>query len=140
MSTKVTELKNKKVLIIDDEDILRDVLSDVMGMIDLDSLTADGGRKGVEIYKKHQNDIDLVLLDLLMPDESGIETYQRLSVINPDVNVIFMSGVDDQKSLQNFSNNKECVFIKKPFSMDEITQKVKHCLRAHRFKKASNLN
>ena len=140
MNKNVAGITKKKVLIIDDEDILRDVLTDVMEMIDIDSFSASGGHQGVEIYKKHKNEIGLVLLDLLMPDASGLETYQRLCYINPDVNVIFMSGIGDQNSLPKFSLDNGCVFVQKPFSMDEITTKVKCCLKTHYLNKSPNLH
>ncbi len=131
MNKNVSETTSKKVLIIDDEEILRDVLTDVMEMIDIDSYVAGGGRQGVEMYKKHKNEIGLVLLDILMPDESGFETYQNLCFINPDVNVIFMSGYSDQKSLPKFSLDNGYAFIEKPFSMDEITKKIRGSLKSN---------
>lgn len=53
---------------------------------------------------------------------------------------IFMSGIEDHQSLPKFSLEKGCIFIKKPFSMDEITKKVKHCLKSHRFKRTSSFH
>lgn len=119
---------NKKVLIIDDEQILRDVLVEVMSINGIESFAVSRGYQGVEIFKKFHNDIGLILLDLLMPDETGIETYKRLCRIDPNVNVVFMSGVGEPESLQSIPNHNKCDFIKKPFSLNEITEKVNHCM------------
>jgi DNA-binding NtrC family response regulator len=73
-----------------------------------------------------------------MPEETGIETYQSLSNIDPNVNVIFMSGLDDRNSLPTIQNFKSCAFIKKPFSLDEITEKVAQCMSADYTRPVSN--
>jgi DNA-binding NtrC family response regulator len=114
----------KKVLIVDDEEYLRQILVDVMDINDIDSIAVDEGQKALEIYKKEKNIIGLVLLDLILPKETGVETYKKLCMINPDVKVIFMSGLGDKESLQTIPNYNEFEFLKKPFSMDEVTEKV----------------
>ena len=114
----------KKVLIVDDEEYLRQILVDVMDINDIDSIAVDEGQKAVEVYKKEGNEIGLVLIDLILPKETGIDTYKNLCKINPDVKVIFMSGLGDKDTLQTIPNHDEFIFLKKPFSMDEVTEKV----------------
>ena len=114
----------KKVLIVDDEEYLRQILVDVMDINDIDSIAVDEGQKAVEVYKKEKNIIGLVLIDLILPRETGIDTYKNLCKINPDVKVIFMSGLGDKDTLQTIPNHEEFIFLKKPFSMDEVTEKV----------------
>ena len=114
----------KKVLIVDDEEYLRQILVDVMDINDIDSIAVDEGQKAVEVYKKEKNKIGLVLIDLILPRETGIDTYKNLCKINPDVKVIFMSGLGDKDTLQTIPNHDEFIFLKKPFSMDEVTEKV----------------
>lgn len=114
----------KKVLIVDDEEYLRQILVDVMDINDIDSIAVDEGQKTVEVYKKEKNKIGLVLIDLILPRETGIDTYKNLCKINPDVKVIFMSGLGDKDTLQTIPNHEEFIFLKKPFSMDEVTEKV----------------
>ena len=114
----------KKVLIVDDEEYLRQILVDVMDINDIDSIAVDEGQKAVEVYKKEKNKIGLVLIDLILPRETGIDTYKNLCKINPDVKVIFMSGLGDKDTLQTIPNHEEFIFLKKPFSMDEVTEKV----------------
>ena len=57
----------KKVLIVDDEEYLRQILVDVMDINDIDSIAVDEGQKALEVYQKEKNDIGLVLLDLILP-------------------------------------------------------------------------
>ncbi len=114
----------KKVLIVDDEEYLRQILVDVMNINEIDSIAVDEGRKALEIYQKEQNDIGLVLLDLILRKETGVDTYKSLCKINPNVKVIFMSGLGKRDSIQSIPNHEEFEFLKKPFSMDEVTEKV----------------
>ena len=114
----------KKVLIVDDEEYLRQILVDVMDINEIDSIAVDEGQKALEIYRKEKNDIGLVLLDLILPKETGIATYKSLYEINPEVKVIFMSGLGERDSIQSIPNYGEFEFLKKPFSMDEVTKKV----------------
>jgi len=114
----------KKVLIVDDEEYLRQILVDVMEINDIDSIAVDEGQKALEVYKKEKNEIGLVLLDLILPKETGVDTYKNLCKINPNVKVIFMSGLGDRESLQAIPNHADFEFLKKPFSMDEVTEKV----------------
>lgn len=114
----------KKVLIVDDEEYLRQILVDVMDINEIESIAVDEGQKALEIYAKEQNQIGLVLLDLILPKETGLETYKNLCKINPKVKVIFMSGLGDRDSINTFPDNEEFDFLKKPFSMDEVTEKV----------------
>ncbi|MCK5032617.1 MAG: response regulator [Calditrichia bacterium] len=114
----------KKVLIVDDEEYLRQILVDVMEINDIESIAVDEGQKALEVYKKEKNEIGLVLLDLILPKETGVDTYKNLCKINPDVKVIFMSGLGDKDTLRTIPNYNEFIFLKKPFSMDEVTEKV----------------
>lgn len=117
-------LIKKKVLIVDDEEYLRQILVDVMDINDIDSIAVDEGQKALEVYKKEKNKIGLVLIDLILPKETGIDTYNKLCKINPNVKVIFMSGLGDKDTLQSIPNYHDFIFLKKPFSMDEVTEKV----------------
>ncbi len=114
----------KKVLIVDDEEYLRQILVDVMEINDIESIAVDEGQKALEVYKKEKNEIGLVLLDLILLKETGVDTYKNLCKINPDVKVIFMSGLGDKDTLRTIPNYNEFIFLKKPFSMDEVTEKV----------------
>ena len=129
-SNKDTIKHNNKcmILVIDDEEILHDILNLVLDKIGYHPLTALNGTQGLILYKKHQENIKLVLLDILMPGMSGIETYARLCAINPQVKVLFMSGISDTKLFLDFRNNNYGIYIKKPFSLEEIKVKIEQMI------------
>ncbi len=78
----------------------------------------------MELYKKLQDKINLVVLDIVMPDMGGAEVYDRLKEINPDVKVLLSSGysIDDQASdiLERGCDD----FIQKPFSLKAMSDKI----------------
>lgn len=112
------------ILVIDDEEILHDILTEVLHRMGYETLAASSGKQGLVLYKKHKKDIRLVLLDILMPDMTGIETYSRLCAIDPQVRVLFMSGMSDSLFFPGFKHNNNEIYIKKPFSLEEIKQKI----------------
>ena len=114
----------KKVLIVDDEEYLRQILVDVMEINDIETIAVDEGQKALEVYAREKDQIGLVLLDMILPKETGVDTYKNLCKINPNVKVIFMSGLGEIESLQTIPNHEEFEFLKKPFSMEEVTEKV----------------
>ncbi|UCF86206.1 MAG: PAS domain S-box protein, partial [Desulfobacteraceae bacterium] len=80
------------ILLVDDEDMIIDVGKAMLKTLGYKFLLAKSGKEAVEIYKHNQEKIDMVILDIIMPDMGGQETYDRLYKINPDVKVLLSSG------------------------------------------------
>lgn len=114
----------KCILIIDDERPVREAVTDILEIEDIQVLTAANGIIGVEMYQKNMNRIGLVILDLSMPGMSGKETLTHLQAINPDVKVILSSGYSetDVSSLVNQQNHVG--FLPKPYKIDNLLAKV----------------
>lgn len=117
------------ILVVDDEPVVLKVTSRLLKHLGYTVLEADSGRDAVRIYKRHRNSIDLVILDMIMPDIGGGEVYDRLRDINPAVKALLASGytLDGQASriLRRGCNG----FIQKPFSMGQLSQKIAGILR-----------
>lgn len=113
------------ILVIDDEDMLRDVLKEVLDMVGLSALFASSGPEGIELFKSHKDRIRLILVDVLMPEMSGIETYKEISAIEPDMKFIFMSGFPDKDALAIQELPGDIFFIRKPFSVQQIINQIK---------------
>lgn len=116
--------KNSTVLIIDDEPSVRDSVTDILEIADIETLTASDGYKGVEIYKTHQKEIDLVLLDMSMPGLNGEETFYRLQAVNPDIKVILSSGYSEVEASTAFMQEGIRDFLQKPYSFDKLIETV----------------
>jgi len=112
--------KIKTVLIVDDEDFLRDVIREVLEINDINSIEAESGQKSIELAQKHQDTIDCVFLDLNLPQTTGKEVFYKLKDILPDVPFVFMSGYDQETAKDDLPENESFLYLKKPFTIMTI--------------------
>ena len=124
MDSNNQDKSDKLILVVDDEDMLRDVLREVLEMVGLSALFASSGMEGLQIFEENQGRINLVLMDILMPEMSGLETFDKIKAIDPDMKFIFMSGFPDKEALALRELSGEYAFIKKPFSVNEIVNHI----------------
>ncbi|MBN2515343.1 MAG: PAS domain S-box protein [Deltaproteobacteria bacterium] len=126
------------VLLVDDEDMILDVGTQILEKIGYQVITASSGKKAAETYTEKQNEIDLVILDIIMPELSGGETHNILKEINPNIKVLLSSGysIDDQaKDILDRGCNG---FIQKPFNIEALSQKIREILDNRTFKNDSS--
>jgi PAS domain S-box-containing protein len=129
-TTAVQEVKimRRLILIIDDEEPVREAVTDILELEGLEALAAPNGAAGIELYRERQAEIDLVLLDLSMPGLSGEETFQRLREINPDVRVVLSSGYTQTEATQRFAEHGWVGFIQKPYDVQTLMAAVRRYL------------
>lgn len=108
-----------KVLIVDDEELIRHVGDRILRKKGFDVLLARNGKEAIEIYKKAQNEILVVLLDLVMPEMDGKATYRELKRINPKVKVVLTSGYGPQDR-PDLIEDPRVVFLQKPFYTESL--------------------
>ena len=116
------------LLLVDDEDIIIDVGEQMLKTLGYEVLLAGGGKKAIEIYTNNQDRIDMVILDMIMPDMGGGETYDRLKEINPDVKVLLSSGYSINEKANEILARGCNGFIQKPFDLRELSGKIKEIL------------
>ena len=118
---------SKKALIVDDEAALREIIIEILKTLDFTSYPAENGKEAIKIASLH-NHFDLFVIDMNMPGMSGEETYDNLKKNYPNTPSLFMSGYDlsDEVELLNLSCAN--TFLKKPFSISELTQIVSSLL------------
>jgi PAS domain S-box-containing protein len=116
------------VLLVDDEEIILEVASELLQELGYRTCMARNGLEAVETYLNHQDEIDVVILDMIMPGMSGGETYDKIRQINPEVKTLLASGysLDDRASqiLRCGCNG----FIQKPFNLEELSCKLREVL------------
>jgi len=115
------------LLLIDDEEVVRDMVSEVLGFEGIDVVCAEDGASGVEIFQSMREEIDVVLLDLSMPGLSGEETFRRLWEIDPGVRVILSSGYDHHEAARRFGGRDPAGFIQKPYRPAELLAEIGRC-------------
>ncbi|MBW1782670.1 MAG: PAS domain S-box protein [Deltaproteobacteria bacterium] len=123
-----TFMGTETVLFVDDEDMIIEVVEALLERLGYNVLIAKSGKEAIETYEKNQEQIDIVVLDMIMPDMSGGDTYDRLKDIDPKVKVLLFSGysIDGQASeiMERGCNG----FLQKPFKMKELSQKLREIL------------
>lgn len=127
------EVTNKtgtgKILVVDDEEFVLNLSKDILKRLGYDVILADSGNKAVEIYTKNIHQIDLVLLDIIMPGKDGVETFQALKKINPHIKVLFFSGFSKNKRVNEVLQEGMVAFIEKPFNMKILSDALSKLLR-----------
>jgi two-component system, cell cycle sensor histidine kinase and response regulator CckA len=117
-----------RILLVDDEDVIIDVGSEILEVLGYKVSTARSGRQAIEIYKEKQNEIDMVILDMIMPEMDGGETFNALKSIDPSVKVILSSGYSADARSARMMERGCYGFIQKPYSVNTLSQKVKEVL------------
>jgi PAS domain S-box-containing protein len=116
------------VLLVDDEDMIVDIGRQILQKLGYKTISAGSGQDAIECFRKHRDEIDLVILDMIMPDMNGEQTYLNLKGLDPDVKVLLSSGysIDGQaaKIMQQGCNG----FIQKPFHMEILATKIREIL------------
>jgi CheY-like chemotaxis protein len=116
------------ILVVDDEPVVRITAKSMLERLGYSVLEAENGKEGLEVYTQHQQHISLVLLDMLMPIMDGTSCFFHLKAVNPEVKVIISSGFTRAADLVNLKENGLCNFIRKPYSMTQISQVIAQAL------------
>jgi CheY-like chemotaxis protein len=117
----VLEAGTGTVLVVDDEPMVLAFVEVGLKRLGYHVLTAVDGRQACEVYSSHLREIDIVLLDLVMPGITGLETCRRLREINPNVKVILSSGYSSGEVLREARQAGALGFIGKPYSLEELS-------------------
>lgn len=116
------------MLFIDDEDMIVDIGTRILESLGYKVLTATGGSQGIEIFDRNKADIDLVILDMIMPDLGGRETFAALRCSEPTVKVLLSSGYSIDGQAEEILAQGCKGFIQKPFTRAELSKKVRQVL------------
>jgi PAS domain S-box-containing protein len=122
-------LKGKEtVLLVDDEEMILDVGSQLLEKLGYKVLVAGSGKEAIEFYKANKDKIDMVILDMIMPEMGGGETYDRMKKIEPKIKVLLSSGYSIDGQATEILKKGCDGFIQKPFSMKELSQSIRKIL------------
>ncbi len=122
-------LRDKMILVVDDEELVRKVIQEMLKTMGYEVLTAKDGREAIRLYKRYQASIDLVLLDIIMPDMGGKEVYRYLKKIDPGVRALLLSGYNMDRETMEIIAQGRSGFIQKPFSFEDLAQEINKILK-----------
>lgn len=118
------------VLVVDDEEPIRDIVSRVLDAEGFTCVVAADGREALE--KTATQAFDVVLLDIMMPDMSGMEVLHHLTTANPDACVVMTTAVDDVQTAVEALNLGAVDYVTKPFNLDDLGKRVEEAVELAR--------
>jgi PAS domain S-box-containing protein len=119
---------NETVLIVDDDPMASQVGRDILERWGYRIMVADSGSEAIEIYSEYKEQIQLVLLDIILPDLTGDHVFFSLKKINPNILVIVASGYNVNQMIANLLNSGCVDFVQKPFQSSILSAKVRAAL------------
>ncbi len=119
---------DETILLVDDEDMIIDVGEQLLEKMGYTVLSARSGKEAIEIYEQKKDKVDMVILDMIMPDMGGGETFDRLKGTNPDIKVLLSSGYSINGYAQEILDRGCNGFIQKPFSIKQLSLKIREVL------------
>lgn len=120
--------KKETILIVDDEKDFTDMMSDFLIEQGYSSIAANGGKEALDLFKKNQADVRLVILDMMMPRMDGAETFAALRQIRNDVKVILCSGFSVAGKAMRLMNDGARAFVQKPFIGEVLLKTISETL------------
>jgi CheY-like chemotaxis protein len=118
---------NEHILVVDDESMIRESLKDILQSLGYKTFLASGGAEAITILEKNR-DIQLAIVDFIMPQMNGIVTTKELKKINPNIKVLLSSGQADRQGLLNGSTQIDG-FLLKPYHISELELKIHQLLK-----------
>lgn len=116
------------ILLVEDEKMVLAVNREMLESMGYGVFAVGSGQECMAVYKEKRNEIDLIILDMIMPGMSGTETFDRLREINPDVKVLLSSGYSLNGEAKHIMDRGCNGFIQKPFHMKQLSSKVRKIL------------
>ena len=117
------------ILLVDDEPMVLDIGAKLLKKMGYTVIEADNGKQALKVFETHRSTIDLVILDLVMPEMGGGQLFDRITRIQPDVNVLLSSGYSINGEARELLRRGCRGFIQKPFSLAQLSRKVSETLQ-----------
>jgi|GEM_PF-3894366 len=108
------------ILLVDDESVIRTVISSLLEDLGYQVVTAENGGAAIKTLRLKQGSIDLILLDLMMPEMSGNECFYRLQEIAPDIPIVIASGLVADDGFEQLERDGAAGHLNKPYSVGEL--------------------
>jgi len=110
---------------VDDEEMIIDIGEQLLKKMGYAVLIAKGGKEAIKIYKKKKDKIDIVILDMIMPEVSGGDTFDRIKEIKPTVKVLLSTGYSINGKAAEILKRGCDGFIQKPFDLKQLSKKLR---------------
>ena len=119
---------SETILIVDDHETIWEFLIEALQRLGYSVLLAENGLDAVEIYEANPGQVDLVLLDMIMPQAGGHQTFFRLKAIDPDVKILLSSGFVSEEEVNDLLQQGACGFLPKPHRLPVLIKEIRRIL------------
>jgi len=120
---------NGNIMIVDDEEAVRIMAKAILEYLGYSVISVNNGLDAIKTYLEKQNNIDLIIMDMIMPEMNGKECFYELKNINPDVKVVISSGFSQEKDIEQLKKDGVLAFIRKPFHTAFLSKIVKENIK-----------
>ena len=127
-SGKRPEKGSGTILVVDDEEYILNADKAMLNELGYEVLLANGGKEALRVFDENKDRINLLILDLIMPDLSGEIVYDRIKSLRPDIRVILSSGYSIEGQAESILKRGCDGFIQKPYNLNQLAQKIKQTL------------
>jgi len=121
-----------RILLVDDEEIVRNIAARQLAQLGYTVHTCIDGADAIEFFGQHHEDVDLVVLDLIMPKLSGADTFARILEIDPSAKVVIATGFSRHGACQALLDDGVLGFLHKPFRIEELAEELARHLHVDR--------
>lgn len=118
------EESKKTILVVDDEPEVRKLVGAVVNQSGYIALTADSGEHALTLVKKQKDPLALLITDVVQPGMSGPMLADRLTALQPELKVLYISGYDNTHVVQKYVVEKGHALLTKPFNLDALRAKM----------------
>ncbi len=118
-------VEKRTILVVDDEIVILTTSGAILTNLGFEVSTAEDGQIGLEIYKEKKDEIDLIILDMIMPKMSGSDAFREIKKIISSAKILLASGFHKDKSIDLLLEEEQTVFVNKPFNQKELIQTIK---------------
>jgi signal transduction histidine kinase len=116
------------IMVVDDEEVIRDMILRILQNLGYRAVAFSSGSEALAYFREHGESVDLVILDMMMPEMSGLEVHERLVAIRSSVRILVCSGYSDQDSSALLNMPAIHGFLQKPFSISAFSQNLRRIL------------
>jgi PAS domain S-box-containing protein len=116
------------ILLVEDEELIADVSREILEELGYKVFVAHNGSEAIETYRQKENEIDLLILDMIMPGIGVEETFDTLKAMNPDVRVMLSSGYSINNRVRNLIDRGCNGFIQKPYNIENLSRKIREIM------------
>jgi DNA-binding response OmpR family regulator len=128
MSQATAPEERPTVLVVDDEEDLRDIMRRMLERRGFTALTAGDSRQAIEVCREHPGTIDVLVTDLGLPGVSGGELSRTASELRPSMQVIYISGLPREIAVADGLIAEDALLVKKPFTTEGLIEALRSVL------------